>query len=209
MNLQNKTILFQGDSITDMNHIWSPDDKNHLYGHSFVFLLASQLGCDMPGAGIHIENRGISGNRTGDLVARWEKDSLSISPDIINILVGINDHTDAAEYKRLLSQIIEDTHARLPETQFILCEPFVHIPSYRNTDIDTKAEKVRCQQVAMREVAETYGCLFVPLQEVFDTAYRDNPQVDNAYWIWDGIHPTAAGHMLIARQWLACVLTNA
>ncbi len=205
MNLQNKTILFQGDSITDMNHIWSPVDQNHLYGHSFVFLLASQLGYCMPGAKIHIENRGISGNRTNDLADRWERDSLSLSPDIINILVGINDRFDAAEYKRLLAKIIEDTHARLPETQFILCEPFVHIPSYKGEDKDNKAEKVRLHQAALREVAEKYGCLFVPLQKVFDDAYRSHPEVNDTYWIWDGIHPTAAGHMLIARQWLACV----
>ncbi len=205
MNLQNKTILFQGDSITDMNHIWSPVDQNHLYGHSYVFLLASQLGCDMPGAGIHIENRGISGNGTKDLAARWDKDAIALSPDIISILVGINDRIDTLEYKKLLFQMLEDTHDALPNVEFILCEPFLHIPSYKGEDGEAKAARIRSHQAALREIAQDYGCLFVPLQEVFDAAYAAHPEVDKAYWIWDGIHPTAAGHMLIARQWLAYV----
>ena len=91
MLLDNKTIVFQGDSITDMargRELW---DLNHVYGHSYVFLLASQFGYEAPEKNITIYNRGISGNRTVDLYARWKEDTLNLKPDVVSILVGIND----------------------------------------------------------------------------------------------------------------------
>ncbi len=214
MLLDNKTIVFQGDSITDMargRELW---DLNHVYGHSYVFLLASQFGYEAPEKNITIYNRGISGNRTVDLYARWKEDTLNLKPDVVSILVGINDilmdvienaGVDEKRCAKVLSAIVEETREELPHVQFVLCEPFAFPEAAREEYRQVFRERVPLHQQAVRAVAQKYGCLFVPLQEDFDAAYQAHPELGHAYWIWDGIHPTAAGHQIIARKWLACV----
>jgi lysophospholipase L1-like esterase len=51
-------------------------------------------------------------------------------------------------------------------------------------------------------VAQTAGATFVPLQAAFDAAAaRGGP----AHWLADGVHPTPAGHALIAERWRTAV----
>ena len=214
MRLDGKTIVFQGDSITDMARGRNTWDQNHLYGHSYVFLLASRLGYERPRSGIRIFNRGQSGDRCVDVEARWAEDTLALRPDIVSLLVGINDvlldvdngtGVDAERYAAVLTALVRQTRQALPGVRFVLCEPFAFPdaakPAYR---APFTARVPQHQQVA-RRVAEAEHCLFVPLQEKFDEAYRSCPELGAAYWIWDGIHPTAAGQQIIARQWLRCV----
>ena len=211
MDIKNKTIVFIGDSITDMNrekvNFW---DQNHLYGHSFVFLLASGFGYEFPAGGIKIYNRGISGNKSRDLVDRWQSDVLDLKPDIVNILVGINDiilsvHENKPfsleEYEKNLSEMVEKTYESAPETQIILCEPFAFPEAAAKEYYDAFKTSVPLLRDSCHRIAKKYGCLFVPLQEVFDKAYAQNPQCGYSHWIWDGIHPTAAGHRIIEAQW--------
>lgn len=215
MILDNKTILFQGDSITDMMRGRNSKDPNHFYGHSYVFLLAGKFGYETPDKHITVYNRGVSGDRSVDVYARWQEDALALKPNVVSILVGINDillgveekarGVSAEKYAQVLGHIIEDTRAVFPEVQFVLCEPFVHLASLNEGCRATFAQQVPLHQQAVRQVAEQYGCLFVPLQAAFDAAYAAWPNVGPDYWIWDGIHPTAAGQQIIARQWLACV----
>jgi lysophospholipase L1-like esterase len=69
-------LLFQGDSITDMQWGRNEKDRNHYLGHSYVFLIAARLGVDLPSAGLDIYNRGMSGHTVGDLRGRWQKTQL-------------------------------------------------------------------------------------------------------------------------------------
>jgi len=209
-------ILFQGDSITDMNR-GRGTDPNHLYGHSYAFLLASQLGYRYPEKGFIFYNRGISGNRTVDLYSRWKEDALNLKPDVISILVGINDVAleierqsglDAAGYRKVLSLIIDETLEKNPNVQFVLCEPFAFPQVYKEEYRERLKEGIMEHQRAIREVASSYNCVFVPLQEDFDAAYEAHPDLGYPYWIWDGIHPTAAGHQIIAKKWLQCVASD-
>jgi len=85
------TLLFQGDSITDMKWGRNQNDRNHYLGHSYVFLIAARLHTDMPEAKLNFLNRGISGNTVADLKARWQKDALDLKPDVLSILIGVND----------------------------------------------------------------------------------------------------------------------
>lgn len=214
MDLNGKTIVFQGDSITDMARGRNSWDLNHLYGHSYVFLIASKLGFENPGSKTVFYNRGNSGDRCIDVAARWKEDTLDLKPDIISLLVGINDvimdvenggGVSAEDYEKTLCGIIEITKKELPGIRFVLCEPIFFLSPAQEKYRKEFAERVPRQQEAVKLIAEKYGCVFVPLQEDFNTAYAAHPELGEEYWIWDGIHPTAAGHQIIARKWLKIV----
>ena len=218
MDLRNKTIVFQGDSITDMNRERNNfDDKNHLYGHSFVFLLASYFGCEMPEYNITVHNRGVSGQRSTGLKNVWQKDAIDLKPDLISILIGINDvagyircdkELTCEKYENSLVEIIEETKAKLPDTKLIICEPFAFVEAADEIYQKDMPRLIRENQEAARRVAERFDCLFIPLQEVFDKAVSEHPELGHKHWIWDGIHPTAAGHRIIAKQWMKYVTGN-
>ena len=86
-------FLFQGDSITDGNR-GRDKDPNHIMGHGYAFSIASRIGADFAESNPVFYNRGISGNRVTDLEKRWQTDTLDIKPDVLSILVGINDGAD-------------------------------------------------------------------------------------------------------------------
>lgn len=209
-----KTVLFQGDSITDMAHIDSAADMNHIYGHSYVFLLAAYLGAEYPTNNIKIINKGVSGDRLEDMSARYKTDTLPYNPDIISILIGINDILQLADaeiiesdiaYKNRFQSLIDKTKAALPKTTIVICEPFC-FPEAANEKYKGVLKKyLPLYSSAAKQIAEENNLIFVPLREKFEKAYQNNPQLGYKHWIWDGVHPTAAGHMLIAKQWLKYV----
>ncbi len=215
MVLDNKRIVFIGDSITDMNRGRGDWDQNHIYGHSFVFLIASKLKCLSPRRNITVINRGISGNTSRELLERWGEDVIAKEPDIVSILVGVNDvhynmigekPTTVEEYSNNLAEMVRRTHEKLPDSEIVICEPFIHIQSLNDKSHGIGyLEMMPKYREAARTFAEKNGFVFVPLQEEFDTAYEDYPDMGEAYWMWDGIHPTAQGHYLIAEKWLKCV----
>lgn len=86
-----RTVLFQGDSITDGSWRRDGNDPNAALGHSYAYLIAAQLGCERADSGHRFVNRGVSGNRVSDLYARWNEDAFHLNPDIISILIGVND----------------------------------------------------------------------------------------------------------------------
>jgi len=106
VNEQGLVFLFQGDSITDGNRGRNAD-PNHIMGHGYAFAIASRVGADFPAAGYSFYNRGISGNRIPDLQNRWQTDTLDIRPDVLSILIGINDTAASVENKPG-AQSIED-----------------------------------------------------------------------------------------------------
>ncbi|CAM4474035.1 SGNH/GDSL hydrolase family protein [Paenibacillus tarimensis] len=208
-----KTILFIGDSITDGAR-GRTDDPNHILGHGYVFMIAGRLGFELGGESPQVVNRGISGDRVSDLYARWNEDAISVSPDILSILVGVNDawawaHGDSRgatdRFRRAYSHLLEETREVLPETRIVLCEPFILKAGTLEENWPKWESRMKQYQEEVRGLAGRYSCLFVPLQELFDEACRQAPA---GYWLWDGVHPTAAGHELIARQWLSVVLDN-
>lgn len=202
-----KVILFQGDSITDGNR-GRDDDPNHIIGHSYAFIITGKLGLELAEQKPLFINRGISGNRVSDLYARWNEDAISLQPDVISILVGVNDAwgiffndprgaTD--RFERAYRHLLTETKEVLPQTKLILCEPFTLKVGAPAEKWDTWKELITNYQRIVRELAEQFDTLFVPLQEVFDQAAEI---AEPSYWIWDGVHPTTAGHELIAREWL-------
>lgn len=202
MKLQtNDLILFQGDSITDAGR--NKEDPTHL-GSGYVRIIASILGARLPERALRFLNRGISGNRTKDLVERWHNDCLAIRPDVLSIMIGINnvwrrydqnDPTDVSvfeeEYRAILVQAQEAGIQKI-----ILLEPFI-VPvsedwEARRDDLDPKIQVIR-------RLAREFQARLIALDSIFAAACTLAP---SEYWAPDGVHPTAAGHGLIADAWL-------
>ncbi|WP_223869340.1 SGNH/GDSL hydrolase family protein [Paenibacillus sabuli] len=201
---KNEVVLFQGDSITDAGR--SRDNLRDL-GHGYAHLVAAQLGAAYPELNLQFVNRGISGHRVPDLLGRWQEDCLDLKPTWVSIYIGINDtwrrydrddptSTEQFEqgYRELLTRTTQGLDAKL-----ILLEPFVlpH-PADRKQwreDLDPKINVVR-------ELAREFGALLVPLDGLFAQA---SMRAESAYWAPDGVHPSPAGHALIARAWMEAI----
>lgn len=206
---ENDVILFQGDSITDGNR-GRNSDPNHIHGHGYQYILASEILAENLGKNVTVYNRGISGNRIADLYARWIEDCLNLKPTILSILIGVNelifqyDHNCGASperFKKTYRTLIEEVLEKNPDTKIIIMEPF--FGKHRE---EAPGEYIKSNigfyQKASKEIAEEFNLIFVPLQEVFDEASKN---CDIFELLWDGVHPTTAGHQLIARQWKKCV----
>jgi lysophospholipase L1-like esterase len=200
-------VLFQGDSITDGARGRGPD-QNHILGHGYQFIIAAQLGAAYPEQQLTFVNRGISGNRVGDLAKRWQADALELKPDVISILIGINDFTHAAErgepgtaatYETEYDALLARTMAALPEVRLVLGEPFL-LPSGRFVDqYAARAAELAPYQQAVERLGRKYHAPVVHYQAAFTAACQRAPA---DHWIWDGVHPTYSGHGLMAQEWL-------
>ncbi|WP_424766884.1 SGNH/GDSL hydrolase family protein [Paenibacillus sp. sgz302251] len=210
MSTAQKTILFQGDSITDGGRSRN-DDPNHSLGHSYPFLIASKLGNRRAESRPVFINRGISGDRVSDLYARWNEDAISLKPNLLSILAGVNDAgrmvaklpggaTD--RFERAYRHLLDETKEVMPETKLVLCEPFILPVGTRLEHWSEWDKLLKRYRPIVQELCKEYDAVFVPLQDAFSHA---SERTDTSYWLWDGVHPTAAGHDLIAEQWLAAV----
>lgn len=204
-----KTILFQGDSITDAGR----DRECEPYdGMGYPRLVKGELGVEEPNE-YQFYNRGISGNRVVDLFGRMRPDILAIKPDIMSILIGVNDvwhEFDAGNgvstkrFFDIYSMLIEDVKETLPNIKIMILEPFT-LKGFGNEKYwDGFKKEVGEKAEAAKKVAEKFGLKFIPLQKMFDEAAKIAPA---EHWLVDGVHPTAAGHELIKREWIKAFRT--
>ena len=198
----NARILFQGDSITDGNRGRSAD-PNHILGHGYCFIIAAKYGAQYAERNLLFMNRGISGNTVSNLQARWQKDTLDLKPDVLSILIGINDHNKVplGQYEQMYDRLLTETKSALPNIKFVLCEPF-YLPKGGHREGDARDQDVRNRQAVVARLAEKHHAALVRLQHVFDEACQRAPA---EYWIWDGVHPTYSGHQLLAEEWVKTV----
>lgn len=201
------TFLFQGDSITDGNRT-RDNDWNHIMGHGYAYLIASRLWYNYPEKDLMFYNRGISGNRVRDLDARWQTDALDLKPDVLSILIGVNDviaiikgwDPDSIEkFEQSYRNILDRTKKELPNTQLVLCEPFILPLGWVNEKTEVWNSEIPKRQKLVKQLATEYQAIFIPLQQPFNEACKKAPV---NYWIWDGVHPMPAGHELIAQCWI-------
>ena len=209
--MDHKIIVFQGDSITDAGR--NKDNDNNP-GFGYADMVMGELGLRHPYEFVFF-NRGISGHRVVDLYARIRKDMINLKPDVLSILIGINDvwheynwqnGVEADRFERVYGMMIEDLKKALPDLKLMLLEPFVlpgsateSTPEYPDRWAFFEKETA-LRRDAVKQLAEKYGCVFVPLQQKFDDANADAPC--QGYWLRDGVHPTPAGHALIKESWL-------
>ena len=200
-------LLFQGDSITDMKWGRNEADRNHYLGHSYVYLIAARLGVDMPEAQLDIYNRGMSGHKVGDLRNRWQKDAIDMKPDLLSILIGVNDvgrnlgGVDVKAWESDYRFILDASFKANPALRLVLLDPFV-LASGRLSEAEAfKSWRDQVERLIgiVGQLAIDYKAVHIKTQDVFDAAAR---AVSPEQWIWDGVHPLPQGHELIARTWL-------
>lgn len=208
---KNLFFLFQGDSITDGNRGRSMD-PNHIMGHGYAFSVSSRIGADFPDRGFTFYNRGISGNKVSDLLGRWQEDTLALKPDVLSILVGINDanaalnspdkNSNLEQFEETYSQLLKSSRAINPKMILVLGIPFVYPVGNVIKDWEFYNSDVSKRRTIILKLAKEFDAVVVDYKPVFDEAIKKMPA---DYWIWDGIHPTVFGHELMARLWITKV----
>ena len=206
----NGVVLFQGDSITDAGRNKNAKQANRIdaLGRGYAMLAASSLLANHPTLNLKCYNRGISGNKVPDLDQRWQQDCIDLRPNVLSILIGVNDiwhklngnyKGTVKDYETGLQALLERTRSALPETRIVICEPFVlrcgAVSDKWFPEFDERRE-------ACRKVSDALQCTWVPFQQMFDEAVENT---EPAYWGGDGVHPSVAGHALMAKTWLETV----
>lgn len=195
-----KRVLFQGDSITDCG-------RGDGLGIGYPNLVASALSFEYPGQYEFI-NRGISGNRVVDLLARWKKDCINLQPDYLSILIGVNDvwhelieknGVSAERYETIYMMLIDDVKKALPDIKMLLLAPYITHGTATDENWEYFWTEVEKRREAACRVARTYNLPIINLQEKFNMACE---ATEASQWTRDGVHPTAAGHELIKQAWI-------
>ena len=207
-------LLFLGDSITDCGRDRAKDgspnpaDLGLGLGSGYALLLAARFLAAQAGDGLDIRNLGISGNRVVDIAARAQEHIWNLRPTHLSSLVGVNDTwhhfmrgagVDLPRYERAYRQLLADTYERLPGVRFILCEPFL-LPC--GVAASGWREEIDQRRAVVVRLAQEFSAVLVPFQSAFDEARLRAPA---EYWAPDGVHPSPAGHRLMADTWLAAV----
>lgn len=205
-----QTILFQGDSITDAGR-----DKAQYYpnsasgmGTGYVHMACSSLLEKFPDRNLRIYNRGISGHKVFQLAARWEDDALQLKPDVLSLLIGVNDFWHMLNgnydgtvtvYENDLRALLKRTKDALPKVQFILGEPFAVKGGTAVGNAKWMSE-FPAYQAACKKIAGEFNASFIPYQSLFDKVMNKGGA---AYWCPDGVHPSLAGARLMANAWVS------
>jgi len=213
-------VVFQGDSITDAgrNRDSAGPNAAGALGNGYPLLVASAVLAARPPSGgglggvggpaglggLRFYNRGISGNKVPDLQQRWTADTIDLHPDVLSILIGVNDfwhkldhgyNGTVQDYEQQYTALLDETRRLLPRVHLIVLEPFV----LRTGAVDARwFPEFDQRRAAATRVATHARATFVPLQSIFNQRARTAPP---EYWAADGVHPTPAGHAVIAEHW--------
>ena len=198
-------ILFQGDSVTDAGRDRSDP---HDMGNGYPRYASAMIQDSFPDTEFEFFNLGISGNRTEHLVERLEADFIEIQPDIVSILIGVNDvwhhyafeyveTTDEqfeANYRKVLDNLKSRTNARI-----LLIQPFL-------LETVDPAKQELCEELARKQaivkrLADEYADAYLPLDEVLHSMTEEEP----AYYAADGVHPTPDGACCIGEAYLGAI----
>ncbi|MDR0395425.1 MAG: SGNH/GDSL hydrolase family protein [Tannerella sp.] len=202
-------ILFQGDSITDCGRKRDSITCNNTdqLGLGYALFTATSILNKQADKQPKIYNRGISGNKVYQLRERWEIDALAFMPDVLSILIGVNDywHTLNGSYKGTvevyendLRNLLKYTKEKLPKLQLVLCEPFALKGGSAIND-GAWFPMFNDYRTSLKKLAGEFDAVFVPFQSAFDEAMKVAPAT---YWSADGVHPDLPGRQLMAEVWM-------
>ena len=196
-------ILFQGDSVTDAGRDRSnPSDMGFGYP-KYASAMIEDAFSDIDFAFV---NLGISGNRTADLVERMQSDFIEIQPDIVSVMIGINDvwHHYAFSYTYTSNEAFEQNYTTVLEeikqktaAKIMIIQPFlIDVPDKQ----ELKAELAE-KHAIVKALADKYADAYLPMHEIF---LADETE-DKTVYAADGVHPTEDGACLIAQKYLEAV----
>lgn len=215
-----KTILFQGDSITDCGRvreeninfftgIYNKITGKKPLGDGYPHLVAAEMG-----TGYTFINKGVGGDRIVDVYGRIVKDIINIKPDFMSLLVGVNDvwrafdsdnGTGIKRFEKIYDIFLEEMQQELPDTKLIILGAFV-LEGTATANRPDEPDRYKLFRAGVEEVAtvtkalaEKYGHTYIDLQKVFDEAEKKVPAKD---LLGDGVHPTLNGHELIKNEWI-------
>lgn len=198
-----RAVLFIGDSITAAGRVAS--DPSDL-GDGYVALVTEELGRRHPASSVLVRNRGVSGDRACDVEARWRRDCLDLDPGVITLLVGVNDtwrrfdrglESPPGEFAASLRRMVRDARERT-SAAIVLVEPFILTVGFVTAAWE---DDLAARRAVVEQVAYESDATFVATQSAFEDAAGADP----ASLLDDGVHPTPAGHRLLATRWLAAV----
>ena len=219
-----KTILFQGDSITDCGRIREESDnpittfykklhKATVLGSGYPVKAAAELEKEFPSEYKYI-NRGISGDTVINVYARIVKDIINLKPDYMSLLVGVNDvwrgidndyATGKERFEKVYDIILSELRQELPDMKIMIMEPFV-LEGTATVNTPEKPDRFEIFKKGVSEaaqvtraLAEKYNCKFIEIQSKLDEVARVKGA---SYLSADGVHPSDAGHELIKDQWI-------
>lgn len=202
-------ILFQGDSVTDAGR-----DRSdfHDMGDGYPKYASGMISDSYPDEEFEFINLGVSGDRTENLLSRWNEDAIELQPDIISVLIGVNDvwhrhsptdsiyHAQTSDeqfesnYRKLLAELKEKTNAKiLMLSPFMLDAPIMQpiIPELKSIN------KI------VKNLADEFADAYLPLDEIFEAALPNTPEP--LYYSADGVHPNAEGACFIAEKYLEAI----
>ena len=209
----NAKLLFIGDSITDAGRDPSgeatPWGTAPGTGRGYVSLIEAWLGATRPADRLRVINRGTSGHTVRDLAARWQTDVLDLQPDLLSIMIGINDvwrqfdcplrtetHVRLDDYRTVLTDLVVRTRPQVKT--LVLATPYLIEPNRS----DPMRVMMDAYGAVVRELAARHDAIFIDTQTAFDAVTVHTHPMALA---WDRIHPQPTGHMILARAFLSAL----
>lgn len=200
-------LVFFGDSLTDLGRNRDKNIDNYSsYGMGYVFEIASHLYFEKPGY-YKVINRGNSGNKVTDLYIRYQEDVIDEKPDVLTILIGVNDvwhelvhhsGTPIDVFGETYLKMLGEIKKQLPNIKIILMEPFF-CDGHATRPYPEVFKAVFDYAKVVKRVAEKTGSIFIPLQDAIDESVRNGGTTQILY---DGVHTNPGGARLIALKWL-------
>ena len=218
-------VLFQGDSITDGNRFRDEEmrwDLNHQIGHSYAYIIAAELGKRYPGK-YHFINRGVASDCVNRAKLRWQKDTIDEHPDVLSILLGINGNgrrdgvypmgieAHLAQFDATYRELLTMSKEANPDIKIVLIEPFCLPVGECKPHYDAFMKVFSRKQRIIEKIADDFDAVFIPTQERLNNLVSESRRIftdngcdidPNAYWVWDGVHPTEAFQGYLAELWL-------
>lgn len=193
-------ILFLGDSITDCNHLF--DSEN--LGDGYVRLISEQI--NTPDKNYQVRNMGNNGFTVSAVRRLWKRSCIHLQPDLITILIGINDlavikntgitpSVGLAQFRDTYQNLLEEIRM-ITDCPLILMEPFIfpHPAEYLLWE-----KELAAMNHVIKELALSNGAALLPLWENLQLAANKSGLSSVTT---DGIHLTEEGHKIVAESWL-------
>ncbi len=194
-------FLFQGDSITDCGRREDPRG----WGTGYAAILPGLVCAQAAELDIEYLNRGINGNSTVELEARWEQDCIELRPDWMSVLIGINDchryllhgsqETGPAPYAQRLESLLQRA-TEATGCSLILLEPFYWMLPPGTNEQQRRVSALLPEYIAtVHRLAEQFQARLVRLHELGRQVLQSHPAEVLSP---EPVHPNITGHGLIA-----------